>query len=78
MDELISFISSWRHQVSKRYKQKHWSEAYLNSCQTFKIKHFVNINNNFQLLTIFAKCSILDVWHDPQYVSPDDFKTNKL
>ena len=38
-------------------------------CQTSKIDHFVNIGNVFQLLTIFARSSILDVWQCSEYAS---------
>ena len=31
------------------------------------MEHFVEIVNGFQLLTIFAKVTILDVWHGSEY-----------
>ena len=37
------------------------SEEYSESCQTSKMELFAKILNGFQLLTIFAKSSILDV-----------------
>ena len=37
------------------------AEAYSGPCQASKTKLFVKIINDFQLLTIFAKSSILDV-----------------
>ena len=36
-------------------------EAYSQPCQTSEMERFVKIVNNFQLLTIFAKHSILDI-----------------
>ena len=38
------------------------AEAYSEPCQTSKMEHFAKIVNAFQLLTIFAKHSILYVW----------------
>ena len=35
---------------------------YLESNQTSKIEHFVEIINSFEPLTIFTENSILDVW----------------
>ena len=39
------------------------SEAYSEHSQISKMKNFVEIDNIFQLLIIFPKRSILDVWH---------------
>ena len=44
-------------------------EAYLEPCQKSKMERFMKIFNVFQPLTIFAKCSILDVSLDPDYVA---------
>lgn len=30
---------------------------------------FEKVSKNFQLLTIFTKCSTLDVWRDSEYLS---------
>ena len=45
------------------------SEAYSEPCQTSKMVNFAKIYKVFQLLTIFAKCSVLDVWQHSEYVS---------
>ena len=36
-------------------------------CQISKMKLFARIACGFQLLTIFAKSSILDIWQVPEY-----------
>ena len=36
-------------------------EVYSGSCQASKVERFAKIFNGFQLLTVFAKSSILDV-----------------
>lgn len=38
-------------------------------CQTPKMESLAEIVNDLQPLTTFAKCSILYVWHDSEYVS---------
>ena len=40
----------------------YWPEAYSEPCQTSKIELFAKIVNEWKLLTIFKKSSILDVW----------------
>ena len=45
------------------------SEAYSEPCAPSKTDRFAKVVNGFQLLTIFAKYSILDVWQSPEYVS---------
>ena len=47
---------------------KRISEAYLESCQTLKMEHFVKIISGFQPLNI-AKRSILYVWQGSEYAS---------
>ena len=47
----------------------YYSEAYSEHCQTFKIERFEKIVEDFELLTIFAKRSILDVWQGSEYAS---------
>ena len=37
------------------------AEAYSDHCQTFKVERFAKIVNDWKALTIFAKCSILDL-----------------
>ena len=37
------------------------ADAYSEICQTSKMERFANVINSLNLLTIFAKCSILDV-----------------
>ena len=47
-----------------------WSEVYSEPCQTYKMKRFMRTANNyFQPLIIFAKSSILDIWHVSEYTS---------
>ena len=36
-------------------------------CQTSKTERFAKTANNWKPLTIFAKCSILDVWQGSEY-----------
>ena len=43
------------------------SKAYSEPCQISKMEFSAKIVNGFQLLTIFAKNSMLDVWHDSEY-----------
>ena len=45
------------------------SNAYLESCQKSKIKRFVKILIGWNLLTLFAKSSILDAWQGCEYAS---------
>ena len=40
-----------------------------------KMKHFVEIVNGFQPLTIFPKHSVLDVWQGSEYVSACHLKS---
>ena len=49
------------------YKQ-HW-DTYSGPCQTSKMVHFAAIINNWKLLPIFAKYSILNVWQGSEYTS---------
>ena len=48
-----------------RYRRK--QRRILNS-QTSKMEYFAKIVNCHKPLTIFTKCSILDVWQGPEYV----------
>ena len=43
------------------------SVAYSKPCQSSKIERFVKIVNGFKPLTIFARCSVLDVWQSSEY-----------
>ena len=50
---------------------KHWRvrgglkvETHSEPCQSLKISLFAKMVNGFQLLSVFAKCSVLDVWQD--------------
>ena len=45
------------------------AEAYLKSCQTSRMELLVKIVNGWKPLSIFAKSSILDVWHGFEYAS---------
>ena len=45
------------------------TEAYSEPCQTSKSEYFAKINNDQKPLTIFTKCSILDVCRGSQYTS---------
>ena len=45
------------------------AEAYSQPCQAFKTEVFAETVNVWRLLGIFAKCSILDVWHVPEDAS---------
>ena len=49
----------------------YWREAYSEPCQTSKIVLFAKIVNEWKLLTIFEKCSILDVWQHSEYSSAE-------
>ena len=44
-------------------------EAYSKTCQTSKMKLFVNMVNDYKPLNIFAKSSMLDVWQGSEYAS---------
>ena len=41
--------------------------AYSEPYQQYKMERFAKIINGFQLLTIFAKQSLLDVWQGSEY-----------
>lgn len=43
------------------------SEAYSDPCQTFTMKRFAKIVDSFQLLHIFTKSAIFDVWQSSKY-----------
>ena len=49
------------------------AEVYSELCQTTKMKRFTKIVINYESLTIFAKCSILDVWQGSEYASVIQF-----
>ena len=42
----------------------------LEPCQNSKMEFFVKIVNDWLALTIFAKSSIINVWHGSKYISP--------
>ena len=46
-------------------------EEYSEPCQTFKMERFAKIVDDFQLLTIFIICSILDIWEGCEYTYDD-------
>ena len=50
----------------------YYSEAYSEHCQTFKMERFEKIVEGFELLTVFAKRSILDVWQGSECASAND------
>ena len=56
----LNCIKSWYYLMA---------EAYLKLCQTSKMELFVKIWNGFQLLTIFVKRSILNIWQGSEYDS---------
>ena len=41
--------------------------VYSELCQRSKMRRFAKIVKNYKLLTIFAKCSILEAWQGPEY-----------
>ena len=45
------------------------TEAYSEHCQTSRMERFMKIVNGQKPLTIFAKCSILNVWQGSEYAS---------
>ena len=50
----------------------HFSETYSGYCQISKMECLEKVVNGFELLTIFAKLSILDVWQGSEYGSAAD------
>ena len=42
-------------------------------CQNFKLERFAKIVNGFQLLIIYVKRDISDVWQGSEYASVDHF-----
>ena len=42
-------------------------DMYSEICQTWKMECFTKIINGWKSLSIFEKCSIVDVWQDPGY-----------
>ena len=51
-------------------------ETYSNHCQISKIGCFEKVVDGFELLTIFAKCSNLDVWQGSEYGSAANTYSN--
>ena len=51
-------------------------EVYSEPCQPSKIKFFAKADNDFQLLTAFARNSILDAWEVSVYPSALNSKTD--
>ena len=45
------------------------TETYLASCQASKMEFFSKINNDLNMIIIFAKTSIIDVWEGHKCVS---------
>ena len=48
-----------------------WPVAYSETFQTSRMERFVEIVNDFYLLTIFGKLCILDILQGSEYVSAD-------
>ena len=46
----------------------YFSEAYSETCQASNMEYFAKMVNGLNLLAVFAKCSILDVWKGSEYV----------
>ena len=60
----------FQNHVSKvNSSKKLTSQTYPETCQTSEMKRFVKIVNSFMPLTLFAKCSTLDVWHGCKHAS---------
>ena len=45
------------------------SEAYSEPCQIYKMEFFLEIVHGRQLLTLFVKNFVLDIWRDSEYAS---------
>ena len=58
----------WQIQT-EAYRSSYWTEAYSEPGQTYKMKLYIKIVNDFPPWTIFVKGSILDVWLDSEYAS---------
>ena len=58
----------WQIQT-EAYRSSYWTEAYSEPGQTYKMKLYIKIVNDFPAWTIFAKGSILDVWLGSEYAS---------
>ena len=58
----------WQIQT-EAYRNSYWAEAYSEPGQTYKMKLYIKIVNDFPAWTIFAKGSILDVWLGSEYAS---------
>ena len=54
------------------------AEAHSEPCQTSKIKLQAKICNILKLFTIFAKCSVVDVWLGTEYVTAENKQLVKL
>ena len=50
----------------------HYSEAYSEHCQIFKMERFEKKIEGFEPLIIFAKRSILNFWQGSEYASAAD------
>ena len=55
--------------VLKAKVQKNIPKVFSESCWTSKTKRFAKIVNSSWSLTIFGKCSILEVWQGSEYLS---------
>ena len=53
-------------------------QAHSELCQTSKMERFANVHNGWMQLTIFANCSILDIWQDSKYASDLLFFTSVI
>ena len=65
----VKNISLHTFSYSQHFLYGDSTEAYTKPGQTSKIERFLKIVNGFQPLTIFAKCSFLDVQQGPELTS---------
>ena len=61
---IIAYSTQWNN--CKTLYLKLVSEVYLGPYQRTSTKPFAKIGTVFQLLTIFAKCSIINIWQSPK------------
>ena len=66
------YFISWLFFSNLTSIQQSNEEAYSVRTRTFKMELFAQIVKSFQLLTLFVKKSILDVWLDSEYPSENN------
>ena len=62
-----TMVTTYLHFITKFLGGRN-IEVYSKHCQAYEIEDFVKILNGFKLITVFAKCSTLDILNTPMEV----------